>query len=181
MKYGEKYNIHGYKHNGDLYKVWDETIFLDQTDEYYVFANNKIKVTEKDGRSWRTKEPAITFYYKKRWFNIIAQLKNRGIYYYCNISSPVIIENKTIKYIDYDYDLRVFPDGSYKVLDKSEFEYHKKIMNYSKDLEIIIEYELDNLINIYKNGDPPFNDETVKYYSDLYKKYSEKNKKNTSI
>ena len=45
MKFGEKYNIHGYKHNGDLYKVWDETIFLAQTDDYYVFANNKIKVT----------------------------------------------------------------------------------------------------------------------------------------
>ena len=43
MKFGEKYNIHGYKHNGDLYKVWDETIFLAQTDDYYVFANNKIK------------------------------------------------------------------------------------------------------------------------------------------
>ena len=42
MKFGEKYNIHGYKHNGDLYKVWDETIFLAQTDDYYVFANNKI-------------------------------------------------------------------------------------------------------------------------------------------
>ena len=122
MKFGEKYNIHGYKHNGDLYKVWDETIFLAQTDDYYVFANNKIKVTEIDGRSWRTKEPAITFYYKKSWFNIIAQLKNTGIYYYCNISSPVIIENNTIKYIDYDYDLRVFPDGAYKILDKSIFE-----------------------------------------------------------
>ena len=34
MKFGEKYNIHGYKHNGDLYKVWDETIFLAQTDDY---------------------------------------------------------------------------------------------------------------------------------------------------
>ena len=42
MNYGDKYNIHGYKHNGELYKVWDETIFLEQTDEYYVFANNKI-------------------------------------------------------------------------------------------------------------------------------------------
>ena len=75
MNYGEKYNIHGYKHNGELYKVWDETIFLGQTKDYYVFGNNKIKVTEKDGRSWRTKEPAIIFYYKKRWFNVIAQLK----------------------------------------------------------------------------------------------------------
>mgnify|MGYP000696524040 CR=1 FL=1 len=132
--------------------------------------NNKIKVTEIDGRSWRTKEPAITFYYKKSWFNIIAQLKNTGVYYYCNISSPVIIENDTIKYIDYDYDLRVFPDGAYKILDKSEYEYHKKIMHYSNDLDKIIKYELNNLIIKYKNNEEPFDKETVKKYYNLYKK-----------
>ena len=176
MNLGDKYNIHGYKHNGDLYKVWDETIFLDQTDEYYVFVNNKIKVTEMDGRSWRTKEPAITFYYKKKWFNIIAQLKRKGTYYYCNISSPVIIENNTIKFIDYDYDLRVFPDGSYKVLDKSEYEYHKRLMNYSEDIQKIIEYELDVLIKKYKNKEEPFDEETVKHYTEIYKKYKEEKK-----
>ena len=178
MEFGDKFNIHGYKHNGDLYKVWDETIFLDQTEDYYVFVNNKIKVTEITGRTWRTKEPAITFYYKKKWFNIIAQLKRNGIYYYCNISSPVIIENDTIKFIDYDYDLRVFPDGTYKILDEDEYNYHKKIMNYSDDLQKVIEYELNNLINMYLNHNEPFDDDTIKYYSELYKKY--KNKKNNN-
>ena len=176
MEFGDKFNIHGYKHNGDLYKVWEETIFLGQTEEYYVFVNDKIKVTEIDGRSWRTKEPAIIFYYKKKWFNIIAQLKQKGVYYYCNISSPVIIENNTIKFIDYDYDLRAFPDGSYKILDKSEYEYHKKIMHYSEDLQKVINYELDNLIKKYIKKEDPFNKEIVKYYSDLYKKYKSEKK-----
>lgn len=169
MNLNEEYNIHAYKHNGELYKVWDKTIFLDQTDDYYVFANNKTKVTEKDGRTWRTKEPAIIFYYKKHWFNIIAQIKNNGIYFYCNISSPVIIENNTIKYIDYDLDLRVFPDGVYKILDKSEYQYHKKILNYSKELSEVIEYELKNLIEMYKIKAEPFNLNVVNKYNELYK------------
>jgi hypothetical protein len=169
MKFKEEYNIHAYKHNGELYKVWDKTIFLDQTDDYYVFANNKTKVTEKDGRTWKTKEPAIIFYYKKHWFNIIAQLKSNGVYFYCNISSPVIIENNTIKFIDYDLDLRVFPDGTYKVLDKSEYQYHKKIMNYSKELSEVIEYELKNLIDKYKRREEPFDLSTINKYSELYK------------
>lgn len=176
MELGDTFNIHGYKHNGDLYKVWDKTTYLAQTDDYYVFVNNKIKVTEIDGRSWRTKEPAIIFYYKKRWFNIIAQLKHNGIFYYCNISSPVIIENKTIKFIDYDYDLRVFPDGSFKVLDKDEYEFHKNLMNYPKDLQKVIKYELDNLIKKYKNGEEPFDEKTVKKFTDLYKEYKNKKK-----
>lgn len=174
MKQGEEYNIHAYKHNGELYKTWDKTIFLEQNEEYYVFGNYKIKVTEKDGRSWRTKEPAIIFYYKKRWFNIIAQLKNNGIYYYCNISSPVIIENNTIKFIDYDLDLRIFPDGMYKILDKSEYEYHKELMNYSKDIQNIVKYELDSLIGKFKRKESPFNKETVEYYNTIYNKFRNK-------
>ena len=40
-----------------------------------------------------------------------------------NIASPYIIEEGTIKYIDYDLDLRVFPDGSFKVLDRGAVSY----------------------------------------------------------
>lgn len=176
MKYGEKYNIHGYKHNGNIYKTWDEAILLDQTDEYYVFGNNRTKVTKEDGKSWRTREAAVMFFYKKSWFNIIAQLKSNGIYYYCNIASPVVIENNTIKYIDYDLDLRIFPDGAYKILDESEYEYHKNLMHYSKDLDMIIKYELEKLIDKYLKKEKPFNINTIKYYNNIYNNYiKEKN------
>ena len=37
--------------------------------------------------------------------------------------------------------------AAYKILDKSEYEYHKKIMHYSNDLDKIIKYELNNLID----------------------------------
>lgn len=44
-------------------------------------------------------------FFKDRWFNIIGQLKDYGIYFYCNIATPTLIDNKVIKYIDYDLDL----------------------------------------------------------------------------
>ena len=71
-------------------------------------------------------------------------LKKDGIYYYCNIATPFIIEENTIKYIDYDLDLRIFPTGEFKILDKLEYEYHKKIMNYSKKLDKVIKGSIDN-------------------------------------
>ena len=166
MKKGELYNIHGYKHNGKLYKTWDEAILLDETDDYYVFGNKNAKVTKMYGKSWNTKETAILFYFKNNWYNIIAQLKKNGIYYYCNIASPVVIDDKTIKFIDYDLDLRIFPDNSYKVLDRSEYEYHKKIMNYPKDLQIIINYKLKELIKRFNYKEIPFNKEFIKMYEE---------------
>ena len=149
---GDLYQIQCYKHDGKIHRCWDEAVLLDIKKDYMVFGNNKTKVTEKEGITWRTKEPAIMYFFKDRWYNIIAQMKKDGIYYYCNIATPFILEEGTIKYIDYDLDLRIFPKGDFKVLDKLEYEYHKKIMNYSNDLDKVIKDALNDLINDYKNG-----------------------------
>ena len=37
--------------------------------DYIVLGNENVLVTKQDGRTWHTKEPAIMFFYKKRWFN----------------------------------------------------------------------------------------------------------------
>ena len=112
-KEGDHLKIHKYKHDGKIHRSWGEATYLGEDDEYMIFANYKSLVIEADGRTWKTKEPAIMFFSKYDWFNIIGQLKTNGIYYYCNIASPFVLEEDTIKYIDYDLDLRVFPDGSF--------------------------------------------------------------------
>ncbi len=170
MKIGDKLAIHCYKHNGKIDRISGEAIVLDITDEYMVCANDKVKLTENDGRTHYTKEAAILFFYKNEWFNILAQLKKYGLFYYCNIASPYLIDEKIIKYIDYDLDLRIFPDGSFKVLDKNEYKYHKKTMKYSKDIDLIVKNSLDRLINMKESGKFPFNKELImKYYNEYQK------------
>lgn len=169
IKIGDKLQIQCYKHNGNVHRSWDEAILLDENDEYMVFGNNKTNVTKAEGVSWKTKEPAIIYFFKNKWYNIIAQLKNDGIYYYCNIASPFIIEEGTIKYIDYDLDLRVFPSGQYKILDRLEYNYHKKIMNYSQELDKIITNSLSELISDYESKTIMFSKELNNYYYSIYK------------
>ena len=167
---GKKYEIHGYKHDGKVHRIWDEAILLEIHDKYLVFGNERTKVTESDGRVWRTKEPAVLFFYYDSWYNIIRQYKKDGIYYYCNIASPFIIEEGAIKYIDYDLDLRVFPDGSCKVLDRGEYKYHKKVMNYPETIDKILKSELSNLIDIVRKKDVPFDKVTLDKHLEEYKK-----------
>ena len=174
LKIGKKYQIHGYKHNGKIHRAWDEAVLLEVHDDYLVFGNDKTKVTESDGRTWRTKEPAVLYFFYKRWYNIIGQYKKNGIYYYCNIASPFVIEEDTIKYIDYDLDLRVFPDGSFKVLDRGEYKYHKKLMNYPEELDRILKLELTNLIDIVRKKDEAFVPGTVEKYCNLYSQIKKK-------
>lgn len=56
------YQIHSYKHDGSIHRVWEKSVLLDETDEYIILGNNKCKVIESDGRTWYTKEPAIIYF-----------------------------------------------------------------------------------------------------------------------
>ena len=168
IKIGDMYQIQCYKHNGKIHRAWDEAVVLDIKDYYIVFGNNKTKVTESEGTTWRTKEPAIMYFFKNKWYNVISQMKKDGVYYYCNIATPYIIEEGTIKYIDYDLDLRIFPKGEYKVLDKLEYQYHKKKMGYSDDLDLVLNSALDELINDYVEGASTFSEIRNKKYLEKY-------------
>ena len=168
LEVGDVLAIHCYKHDGKLHRTWDEATILDVTDNMIVCGNYKTTVKESDGRIHQTNEPAILFFYKDKWFNIIGQLKKQGLFYYCNIATPYLIEDNIIKYIDYDLDLRVFPDGAFRVLDRNEYNYHRKLMNYPKELDQILKSELTDLINMKKQKQPPFNKEIIKKYYELY-------------
>jgi len=168
LKKGEKFNIHSYKHDGKIHRAWSDVIFLEEIDSAYIFANNKTTVTESDGRTWRTKEGAVIYFFKDCWFNIVGQLKKDGIYYYCNLATPFVIDDYTIKYIDYDLDLRVFPDGSFKILDQHEYKYHKNKMSYSDDMDKILQYELSKLIDMVRNKIIPFQPSIISKHYAVY-------------
>ena len=179
VKVGDCLQIQCYKHNKKTHRSWDEAIVLDVQEDYIVCGDNKALVIESDGSYWKTKEPAILYFFKDRWYNIIVQLKKNGIQYYCNIASPYIIEDDTIKYIDYDLDLRVFPNGSYKILDRMEYQYHKKIMYYSKELDLVINGALDELIQEYRNHFFAFSKtRNLKYYNQYVEQVKQIQKSN---
>ncbi|MFI3260824.1 MAG: DUF402 domain-containing protein [bacterium] len=162
--------IHAYKHNGKLHLVSLDTYIIEETDDFIVCGNSKARILENDSVNYRTKETALLFFFKNSWFNVICQFKKHGIFYYCNIASPYIYENNIIKYIDYDLDLRIFPDGNYKVLDKNEYIYHKKLYNYSDDIDKIVKGELSKLIENVENSKFPFSTEEVLRYLEKFEK-----------
>ena len=171
IKIGDRLQIHCYKHDGSLHRKWDEAVLLDKFDDYMVFGNNKCTVIDADGKVWKTREPAVMFFYNNRWFNIIGQLKDYGIYFYCNIATPALIDNKVIKYIDYDLDFKVDSEYQIKILDEFEYKKHKKIFSYSNDLDEVICYNFNLVKQKIINKEFPFSHEVV---DELYKKYLNK-------
>ena len=75
-------------------------------------------------------------------------------------------------------DLRVFPDGGFKVLDRNEYRYHKKIMRYTKELDLIIEKSLQELIELKKAKKGAFGPNVVNEYYKNFKEIEEQEQNN---
>ena len=104
-----------------------------------------------------TKEKAVFLLFKKKWMNVIAMFKeNRGICYYVNIASPAIMDQGMLKYIDYDLDVKLYPDGVERTLDENEYERHSKTYGYPKDLSHAIEKSTEEVKEMIAKGEFPF-------------------------
>jgi len=171
---GMTVSIHSYKHNKKLHRVWKKSVVLYQDQHVLVTGNNRTKVIEADGRSWHTKEPAICYFYSDLWFNIIGMLKRDGIYFYCNLSSPYLYDGEAVKYIDYDLDIKVFPDGKYILLDEKEYQAHQGSMCYSEEIQSIIHHQIDLLKERIDKKEAPFNLSDIKLYYEQFKSITKK-------
>jgi protein associated with RNAse G/E len=100
-------------------------------------------------------------------------IKTTGINYYVNIASPSIIEDNVIKYIDYDLDFKVDSEYQIKTLDEYEYKKHKKLLNYSDELDEVINYNFSKVRKLIENKEFPFSHDNV---DELYKKYLNKEK-----
>lgn len=168
-KVNENIQIQSYKHDESLHRIWEKATVLYADEEYIIVANKRTKVIEANGRFWHTREPSVSWFYKKRWFNIIGIIKKDEIHFYCNIASPYLIDDEALKYIDYDLDIKVLDDFSYNVLDRNEYNKHQKKMGYSENLKAILEKELDLLKVLVETKSDPFNKELVKAWYEKYK------------
>ncbi len=171
---GRWLGIQCYKHNGKLHRYWDRGLVVENTDDYLVVATKRAKVIENNGRRWFTKEPAITIFSKKEWWNAICMLKKEGICFYCNIASPSVIEKDVIKYIDYDLDAKLFPNDDIRVLDEKEYAHHKQTYGYSDDLDAVLKYQTKEIVRKMKAREFPFIDDAIESY---YNQFLELTKK----
>ncbi|PCS07388.1 hypothetical protein RU87_GL001024 [Lactococcus plantarum] len=168
-KEGDFITIQSYKHDGSLHRTWRDTMVLKTNENSIIGVNDHTLVTESDGRRWVTREPAIVYFHKKFWFNIIAMIRENGVSYYCNLASPYLLDNEALKYIDYDLDIKVFADGEKKLLDVEEYERHKRQMSYPDDIDFILKENVKILVDWINEGKGPFSKEYVAIWYDRYR------------
>ncbi len=167
-------SIQSFKHNGSLHRFWDRGFVVENNDDFIVVVSKRAKVIESNGRRWFTKEPAVTIFSKKEWWNAICMIKKDGICYYCNIASPALADKNCIRYIDYDLDAKLLQNKEIKILDEVEYKHHKDYYKYGDDLDTVLRYTTKLLIERMKKEEFPFQDNLVR---DYFMMFEEKNKK----
>lgn len=160
------HQIQAYKHDGNIHRVWSPSFLVEETNDYWAFASRMSAVTESDGRRWITKEPAIFILFKHEWMNVIAMFKDDGgITYYVNVASPAIFDKGYFKYIDYDLDVKLYPDLVEKTLDENEFAHNARKYKYSEDLIKVISQSKEHIIALMDEHEFPFVDKKMR---DMY-------------
>ena len=174
-KIGSLIYLQSYKHDGLLHRTWALGFVIEANDQRTIVCTNKTWVTEADGRKWYTREPAICFFYPDHWFNVICMMRKTGVYYYCNLASPAIWDGEALKHIDYDLDVKVFPDGNRVLLDEDEYEQHSEQMHYPDSIKRIIASELEVLNSWIDEGKVPFDPKVDEDIFEVYLKLLEAN------
>ncbi|WP_062197006.1 DUF402 domain-containing protein [Massilibacterium senegalense] len=160
--------IESHKHNGEIHRIWEQTYVLHQEDGKIIGANIGTKVIEPGKREFFTIDPAICYFDQQHWFNVIGLIKEDGIHCYCNMTNAYDLQNQVLIYIDYDLDVIVAPDGSFKIVDQDEFDLHQKEMDYPGEVIKKVEEELKELLEWIRQKKGPFDPKFVpKWYKEF--------------
>ena len=102
------------------------------------------------GITMRENDRFIERYFTDRWYNIF-EIHDRDDdhlkAWYCNVTTPAVLEPGKLSYVDLALDLLVYPNGRYLILDEDEFEaLHLSPYERQKALSA-----LSDLVGIAKN------------------------------
>ncbi|WP_406617361.1 DUF402 domain-containing protein [Mycoplasmopsis adleri] len=167
---GSIINVQAYKYNGSLYRQWNGVKVLRNTPKHYVLLINKTKVSEKFKSDWAYKEPVIWFMPKHSMYNGLVLLKPKQNYLYINISSKPFYEDNTIKFIDFDLDVKYYPHSGINVVDADEFKTNSELYHYPKNVKNMVWDAVNEVIQKYERGEYFFNDLVIDYYIDISRK-----------
>ncbi|WP_036458820.1 DUF402 domain-containing protein [Mycoplasma leonicaptivi] len=167
IKVGMIINVQAYKHNSQLYRQWCNAKVIFHNKKHIVLSLKGTRVIEsfKVSKGWTYKDDALWFIPKKSFYNSIVMLKkNYGNLYYINLASYPIFEDNTIKFIDYDLDLKSYPNKDLQIVDKDEFHENAKKYKYSLNIKNKIFNEVQNLVSLYSSNQYFFKEDILKYY-----------------
>ncbi|MHA0315336.1 DUF402 domain-containing protein [Mesomycoplasma ovipneumoniae] len=163
-------NIQAYKYNGFLYRQWSNARVISNSLTHVVVSLNGSIVKKYGTKSWCFSEPTIFVFPKKTMHNAIITFKpgqHFSYHYYINLASDFIFEENTIKFVDFDIDIKIYNKKSFDIVDREEFLENKEILNYPAKLEGILSNEISKIFLLFLQKKSFFSNEYLQVFIDL--------------
>jgi protein associated with RNAse G/E len=182
MEIYERCVIKSFKHNGQIHRLWQQNWLVPddalapghRAESMIVLINRQTPIQESDGKQWISRVPAVSFFIPGEWFNVVALLETSGVRYYCNVASPPYLQGGVLTYIDYDLDVIRTADGSRYIVDQDEYEQHKQLYHYPRQVEDKVREGLNALLSRIESSREPFQDDVViRYYEEWLTRFGE--------
>ena len=97
------------------------------------------------------------YYWLDRWYSIFRFHEPSGSLrnFYCNLNMPPVFADGVLDYVDLDIDVVVWPDFSYKVLDRDDYEVNSRLFGYSNEVKAKVEATLKEVLERIEARDLP--------------------------
>lgn len=97
------------------------------------------------------------YYWLDRWYSIFRFHEPSGSFrnFYCNLNMPPVFADGVLDYVDLDIDVVVWPDLSYKVLDRDDYEINSRLLGYGDEVKEKVEATLKELLELIEARDLP--------------------------
>jgi protein associated with RNAse G/E len=98
------------------------------------------------------------YYWLDRWYNVF-RFGDKGqpnATFYCNVTIPPRLNNKTLSYVDLDIDVFVHSDFTYEVLDLEDFDTNARLYSYPSEIERCAHRAVDELTALIDKRVFPF-------------------------
>lgn len=137
-------------YDGTLRKTW-KCRFVRQDGPALVFVGEfDSDISHNELGSIKRGTVSYEYYWLDRWYNVFrfheptGDLRN----YYCNVSMPPKFAGSILEYVDLDLDLLVWPDFTYSVLDRDEFDANAELYSYPEGVRSNAESALAEIIRM---------------------------------
>jgi protein associated with RNAse G/E len=96
-------------------------------------------------------------FWLRRWYNIFRfhEPDGRLKAWYCNVAMPATFDGTVLDFIDLDLDVVIWPDMSYEVLDRDDFERNSVKYGYPEEIVSSAESALVELLTLVDNNELP--------------------------
>ena len=157
MTHDQTATILSKNYDGTLRKSWNCRLVKQDGTELLFVGEFEKDVSHSELGSIKRGTISYEYYWLDRWFNVFrfheptGELRN----YYCNVNMPPTFAGGILEYVDLDLDLLIWPDLTYLVLDREEFESNAERFGYPASLRSNAESALADLIRMAESRTLP--------------------------